>query len=361
MPNALALLVRLLCIACYVAGSPSGPSPHICRFWHRRWEKARGVGWGSKFVEFVHVPKTAGTTVETWLHCSWNGPNATGRGIKCGGANPHITDCRHYYGGHTPMMNRPAARQAGVASMMATMGRSPLSRLVSEYNGMLRDLSTPKMCNSSRSALISMCGGRGEFFCAAGTGWNRHGSRANTPGRSPCVAAQTLEVFARGRGTKGMRYENLQSHVVMPRRPAPGRNRSAAEEDLLSGLAAAPDAPADAAASAGRNRSELVHRLRMSYTVVGMLGGADSVTSFTDRLAYVLNPPYRCEPRAARDRSARQREAGAPELLSAESIPPDVAARILARNGGDVELHAALEALDREQRDCFARLGGGST
>ena len=82
----------------------------MCDLWHHRWNSTRASAISNTtyklYIEFVHVPKAAGHTIENALNFAFHG-NFTGNRKSCSIAT---SDCEYYHGGHLSIVHRPRGR-----------------------------------------------------------------------------------------------------------------------------------------------------------------------------------------------------------------------------------------------------------
>ena len=173
-----------------------------CEFWRIKWNESH-TRWRMKphhhsMLNFIHVPKAAGHTVEEALTRAFTGASEGTSGT---------TDGHNFQAGHHTYTER-LNHHGGKSQDFITVLREPLSRLVSRYNDVHNMLSEPSFCAVSgkafwpkvkggisiRTAAHSMqpsyCFTAYMGACKPGTGWNLVAmAEQNHNGSAPCVPA----------------------------------------------------------------------------------------------------------------------------------------------------------------------------
>lgn len=333
------MVVRVL-LAAAVATTPE------CKRIAESWRQTRRAAQ-MPFVEFVHVARAGGNAVEDFLRHSFHGPAALPSAAlpySCN-ASPgpgERTDCRWYRAGHASVDRRVANPRDYSLShrriVWITVLREPLSRLVSSYNAVLQFYSRPRVCRPSTTH--SLCNPARPRFCTPGTGF-QPGDRVPNTGQVPCQPVATMRHWVETGGHE--RRFSLQAELL--------RN-----------------------ASSRKSASQVLGA--RGFDVVGALSAPDSVDAFLARVAYVTQPPHSrfaldhaavCA--AARINGSAAAVGGSKCMLSVENcrrleatlvredeLPADVVALARKRHAADYALYAQAVELDRQERECFARV-----
>ena len=266
--------------------SASAPSPALlsskmgCEWWFQRWNQTRQAALAGHrpAIEFVHVPKAAGHTIEKALSFAFHGcvDNATcppelltSSSIpRRKGCTMDTSDCENFHGGHHPMVHRNNGRGSFITTL-----REPTSALISMYNDIGVILST-------RCTNIEYCTSRVEMeFCKPGTGMNF--PRMIADGRNPhnasdvvpCVAAKPFIEWAVERLNKTadrLAFRKTQSYWV-------------------------------------QERDFVLHP--RNYVLIG-IATPQSVSAFVQRLHYVYSTPYDPTPMTTLPSSTARTAAG---------------------------------------------------
>ena len=314
----------------FVTTPPSNTTHiHNCTDWFARWAAIRQH---PRMVEFVHVPKAGGTAVETWLWQAYNGAltsdelhsaNQTAAlyrlfklPYRCAAANPWITDCRHYHGGHTPFQRRPKG-----SSTFFSAVREPMSRLISEYNGIVKALSDPSLCRSLPHH--SICGSRGQYFCKPKSGYNPWAMRAHNHTGSACEPAVGLLTFLRTmRDAKGSSYINLNYRMLCD--------------------------------STCKDDQSIYRALHANYFVLQAIDNSQSLPNLFEHLVYVLKLGLAVN--VSVDNTVSNARAGDSFWqLQLKDVPKTDLLQIRKLNALDERMFHMAQQISQEQQDCFRR------
>ena len=244
-----------------------------CAWWRSRWNDSRARRALHEEQEalryhtydvlnFIHVPKCAGHTVEVAL-CRAFFTNSSSR------CTTHTGDGMRYQGGHHTFNERLHSRpmhhhkELSWNHDFATILREPLSRLVSLYNDIHSFLSIPDACNDENGrfrAEPSYCGQHYRYACRAGTGFNTwariHGHHN---GSAPCVPSVSFSSWVRPCSSR-----EASAHLCEP------SNRQfnyVYNSDAAANLSAPPDAV----------EAQFSAMFRRDYLVVGTVSRHDTV------------------------------------------------------------------------------------
>ena len=258
----MAALVRLVVVL-----AAAGSLDPACDKWRLRWNHTRTV---RQFIDFIHIPKAAGHSVEAALKLAFHGPNKTGN-VKC---HLDTSDCINYHGGHTASFWRPRRRDYEHVSQITVL-REPISKLLSSYDDIRTMLST-STCNHSS---IQYCSGHHADFCQPGTGWNTEAVRRHGRGSTPCVPAQSRVAWAIAQNN-----ESSPSHTDAVRR---------SQAYLTGARASSADLRSDA--HRWQARSRFRRYLEQQYALVGVTT-RESVAEYLRRLQYAFATPFDATP-----------------------------------------------------------------
>ena len=309
----------------FVTALPSNTTHFLnCTDWFARWAANRQH---PGMVEFVHVPKAGGTAVETWLWQAYNGALTSDvmhsdadvfrlfkLPYRCAAANPWLTDCRHYHGGHTPFRGRPKGRR------FISAVREPISRLISEYNGIVNALSDRSLCR--RLPHHSICGSRGQHFCKPKSGCNPWAMRAHNHSGSACDPAVGLLTFLRTmRDAKGSSYINLNYRMLCD--------------------------------STCKDDQRIYRALHANYFVLQAIDKRQSLPDLFERLAYALGLTVNVSvdntvSNAAATNSTWQ--------LQFKDVPKEDLLQIRKLNALDERVFHMAQQISQEQQYCFRRM-----
>ena len=296
-----------------------------CEWWHRRWNETRrrALAGQRSFIQFVHVPKAAGHTIEAALKLAFHGcadnatcavPTSTSVPLKrCG---IETSDCQNYHGGHHALVHRNGGS-------FITVLREPMSCMISAYNDVGSVLS-----RSCFGIHIQYCMSDGyKDFCQPGTGTNLH--RMMADGRDPqkesdvvpCVAAKPFLEWAEAmiNGTADrLAFRRTQSYWV-------------------------------------QQRDNIFHP--RDFVLVG-IATPQSVAAFIERLHHVYNTPF--DPTPLVDRPPAP---ATPQGSSSNSFKPFSSSSLTAEDRRRLTINplfqrdqlsfANAQAIDDEQQHCF--------
>ena len=324
-----------------------------CEFWRIKWNESH-TRWRMKphhhsMLNFIHVPKAAGHTVEEALTRAFTGASEGTSGT---------TDGHNFQAGHHTYTER-LNHHGGKSQDFITVLREPLSRLVSRYNDVHNMLSEPSFCAvpgkafwpkvkggiSIRTAAHSMqpsyCFTAYMGACKPGTGWNLVAmAEQNHNGSAPCVPAlsflEWLDCPARAT-TAG------SSHWCAPIDEA---------RHYIHPMAF------DFPKSDPKLEEDLADELRKHYLLVGTLAKQGTVNHFLRRLAWLVDPPYKLvtpSSAGASTPTATTQTGYVPFSLKQLTEEERKRARAIVneKHAWDVALYNAAVKVEEEQRVCY--------